>query len=52
MPKTKIHLNNAAAAAPVDNPQPKKHGSQKGTTATQHEDNLPNNGHTSEETVA
>lgn len=51
MPKTKTRSNNAAAAAPVDNPQPKTRGSQKGTTATQHEDNLPTNGQTSEETV-
>ena len=50
MPKAKTRLNNAAAAQ-VDNPQPQKRGSQKGATATHHEDNLPNNGQASEETI-
>lgn len=51
MPKAKTRSNNAAAAQ-ADNPQPKKRGSQKGATATHHEDNLPNNGQASEETIA
>lgn len=51
MPGPKTRLTKTSAPA-VNNAQPKKRGSQKGTSATQHDDDLPNNGQSTEESPA
>jgi len=47
----KTHSRNTAGP-PVDNPQPKKCGGQKGILATKYNDNIPNNSQSTEEPPA
>lgn len=50
-PKTRLNKTTAPAVNKVNNAQPKKRGTQNGTSVTQH-GNLPNNGQSTEETPA